>query len=737
MPFVPSSPTRLYTFRRTRSLRPGPGNQDSHEADTSGRIAKFRKSQPKANTSETTERPEGQNGRLEQTESEKKIQSNSSSSSQELNVQDVQVAEALQSIEHKSEKLREQSKQQSASPTGSKLRYSFFENTSDSEYSVDDEDSQIVVGRASSVRVSKPVIIQHKHNKKSQVTGSSRLQQDHISEESSPRSERNPTLQQTSPPRMVEEESEREAEPITAHFHPQAALFTEVDDKDGRYMSSFEEESKALPTGSTFNSVHPTIISSSSTEPKESEVSSRGINRTMSSSLPLPGKGLSRRVTIRPSDILTKDNKRRTSFRESIVTTPYPKRRDDESDSIESNASKDASAGSSPSTFKPTSQAKGKSKELTSSTIQPILTPSMGEKDRFPSPERSETLFLDLTLSRHSLARTTLEIQIANKSTFDDECLFTQIRAAYTKQLLGARRWPFTLLRRIGYVTVPSDASSDFNNIDFMKHLHAPRLGRRRKAWVIWLRNNNSRTPARTAALVPPTAAHLRQLQVLDDLTRPRKLSLTTIFGGQHRRGSRGNDNKSHHTEKNPVAGVDDHPMNKRHSSVASDASTAGSFDFVYTSPVGGPRLSFLNLPPQQKGGVSPVAAASPVRSFFWPNNPSSALSTSPSLRHASENVGSRIVTASFQHEYRFGSIALLTLLVVVQAVVATLVWVVFGVPGTRPGMDGRGREGFVKSDWRVDAKRRVGTGIIIGLVVFLMGCLVEGGLIWGSWLLL
>lgn len=720
MPFVPSSPTRLYTFRRSRPLCPETSRHDPASSNISTRMGKLQKAQLLPTTSEAD---------LDSSGKDVKVEENNSGAFTD-SIIPISVEQAgKSSMPAKTDAstlaedfgIKEKPKQKPISPTRSKPRYSFFDNPSNSEYSVDEDDLQIVIGRASSVRVSKPLIILHKHAKKQEGHGSD-------SDEASSQPGRLSTLQVASLATTAEEESS---------ILP-SGPDTSSGGKDFINQLSIQkgQDSEVLPTGNTIHSIHPTIITTASTEANPENVT-QVTDLAISSPLPVPGKGLSRRVTIRPSDLVIKKDKKSASFREHIVTTPYPKLHESDSNSINSDNPKDNSSEST------TAEPDQLTAPLGVATTFPVpdkdrsRAPNVAStrgRDRFPSPERSETLFLDLCLHRHLLARTTLEIQIPNKSTFNDEHFFTQIRAAYSKHLLGIRRWPFTLLRRISYIT--SSDTSDFNNIDFLKHLHNPRLGRKRKAWVIWLRNNNPRTAARKCALTPPTSAHIKTLHSLNELaSKPRKLSLTqTVFGA--RRGSRSsNDNKSHHTEKNPVAEVDDHPVSKR-SSIASDASTAGSFNFVYSPSI--PRLPFLGQ--SQKRPSSPAQAVSPVRSFFWPNNLSSALnsSVSPSLGHANESGSSRIVTVSIQHEFRFGVVALLTFLVVVQAVVAALIWIIFGVPGSRPGMDGQKTEfGMFKSDWRIDARARILMGIVIGLVVFLVGCLGEGALVWGSWLLL
>ena len=75
-------------------------------------------------------------------------------------------------------------------------------------------------------------------------------------------------------------------------------------------------------------------------------------------------------------------------------------------------------------------------------------------------------------------------------------------------------------------------------------------------------------------------------------------------------------------------------------------------------------------------------------------------------------------------------------LLVAVLAVLSTVLWVLFGVPGLGAGE--REKETiFGEVGWRREAEFRVLTGLVMGLVV---GCLGVGGVgawVAGGWVLL
>jgi len=631
------------------------------------------------------------------------------------------------------------------SPTTLTRRSSICDNTSDSEYSVA-EDIRPVIGRASSVRVSKPQIVQHKPTTLAKPHGGFQV---------------HPTFDSHAPrkvERIVEEQPEMlanttgESTPRASHDGTSPAATkddqTEKSTASGGFSSTITpsqgglseggrgassdvpmETATALPTGNTLHSGYPGILNSEASardqtavQPGDEAEPAQLLNRAMSSPLPLPGKGISRRVTIRPTDLIIKNHNTQSSFRESVVTTPYPTRISSDSSSMDFGV-KEGIGG------KESKKAKEKERRRVSFSHVSSDISSRGAKDRFPSPERPEVLFLDLNLLRHPNARTTIEIQIADKSTFDDELFFQQIRTAYSKQLLGVPRLAFTLVRRIGNVSVTAPENYDaaeFDSISFIKHFQDPSLGRKRKAWVIWLRNNNPRSAAPTATIASPKAAFANKI---DNLNR---LSLRTRMP-RHSRHSSGN--KSHHTDRDN----NNDEENKRFST----ASEANSFHFVYSPAV--LRLPFL---PRNDNGQSHshsdspgahAVAGSPCRSFFWPSDFSSSSASRSRLAEESEAV--KIVTLSFHHEFRTGIIALFTLLVILQAVLASVIWVIFGVPGTRPGMDGEqqiaGGHTATNMDWRIHARTRVLTGVVIGLVVLLIGGLVEGALVWGSWLML
>ena len=222
--------------------------------------------------------------------------------------------------------------------------------------------------------------------------------------------------------------------------------------------------------------------------------------RTMSAPLP-PNRNPNRRVTIRPTDLVINHNDSdHRMFRESVVTTPYPNRLSMVNEGAENRL------------FKALDEKRDLNNKLTAlpdfSTIPAIkpvpqistsITPHPIEKtgDRFPSPSQTEHLFLTLSLPSPTTATansqfsvspsTTIEIDITDRATFDDEALFTVIRKSYLCNLLGSKRRLF--FSRVLSHAVPGSQDMHLDAPSFIAHLTCPKLGRNKKGWLIWLRN--------------------------------------------------------------------------------------------------------------------------------------------------------------------------------------------------------------------------------------------------------
>lgn len=683
---------------------------------------------------------------------------------------------------------------------------SAFDQESESEDSVDNDDTAPVMGRASSVRISRPQIVQHALSVSRRSTSSAG--RDPPSTQGETSNSRNSTL-----PTMPEEplqtltsNEEILADPreILNDKSPNAArqrattIASPTSLVDSRHYvrrqstsTSFDFD-EGLRTGDTLRSQNASLSEASegavtdatprsdsandttaSVVPTKPEI--LGVDLPRSNSIASPKSGLSRRVTIRPSDLITPSNMQgASSFRESIVTTPYPprpmdERRSSESDSANSMTFPTEAAPAGTTGHKSASTFPDDDIRTTQVNGQPgrtvnIMPPTPGERDRFPSPSRAETLFLDLGLAAHSTARITLEIEVIDKSTFDDEELFLQIRRAYFRQLLGARRWPFCLFRKVDQVLVSSDSmglfgdvtrTKPFDAVDFTKHFLHPSSGNRRKTWTAWLRSHNPHTSRRYSE-----SQSMRYVQAQMPSSPNRVLS----NGKEIRHISNIKSLRSRPTSELPLLSHSDQPSSNTtqipdtHRTNSTKApsrshSRASSFNFIYSPLI--PRLPFLRPSPGH-------------------SRTTSAHTTFPVLlQPESDEKSGRTVSIVFHHRYSVLACSLLTLLVILSGLISATIWIIFGTPGSRPGEEtytpvvvpigsspgstsrpvagnntigvsasstvGPGSFGieYVKADWRVDARARVLTGAVIGLVIFLIGSAVECGLILGGRVLL
>ena len=163
-----------------------------------------------------------------------------------------------------------------------------------------------------------------------------------------------------------------------------------------------------------------------------------------------------RKVTIRLSDLVVDGHDDHRLFRDQVVSTPYPARKDSVANFEEAIAMKKL----------------------------PVV---IEEKDRFPSQDRAEVLVLQLAAARHAGLKKTIAVEVTDKGTFDDAQLFKAIQRAYCKDLLGPTRRIFSA-RYLSHATFSNDVSFDAE--DFIKHLKNPKTGHKRKGWLLWLRQH-------------------------------------------------------------------------------------------------------------------------------------------------------------------------------------------------------------------------------------------------------
>lgn len=191
-----------------------------------------------------------------------------------------------------------------------------------------------------------------------------------------------------------------------------------------------------------------------------------------------------RKVTIRPLDVEAAGHYNPNHMQQAVVSTPYPTHitttiRNDNIDITDVVSPLSAIASGT---------------KLTSALPAPVTTESRLQSDRFPSPTHPEILHLSLISAGHpSSTHTALTIPVPDKRTFDDEALFTYLRRTYTQDLLGPTRHFLTArVLADASTTTNTMAGSRFDAGDFIRHLYRPRLGRKRKTWLIWLREEQS-----------------------------------------------------------------------------------------------------------------------------------------------------------------------------------------------------------------------------------------------------
>ncbi|KAL6245056.1 hypothetical protein RBB50_007831 [Rhinocladiella similis] len=535
-------------------------------------------------------------------------------------------------------------------------------------------------------------------------------------------------------------------------------------------------------TSGTFVSTAASIDGLRSNPPTE-------LDKKLSRAISAPVRN-SRRVTIRPADlIITQTNSDHKLLRENIVSTPYPARHSSigEIDEIvaansgSGNVSKEESRTSFQlsksfrrsrsirkkslsnsqgvkvvNTEKPQSYTtpserlaeKIQAPEIPLST-KPVLGASTPAKsDRFPSPVAPEVLFLDLRLARHPSAKTTIEIEITDRTSFDDEQLFAIIQKSYRSQLLGVARRLLSA-RVLSYASPNADFSTsmattntvssplrlwhpgsplppltpggpgahEIDGADFIKHLHNPRLGRRRKMWLLWLRNNQQtesfgsrRTRTRHAGTTAAGA----------DTSPSDGASPVFSFMGHSRSSSRDSD---------PYVTVQPPPTASSFSSTPAAVTfgSSGANMGVGGSLSANPSVKIPRMPFQPP--TFPMWYRSGSRSHFGAGIGAreSAGASGPPCLHLHYTFSMRRIAA-----------VLATLLFL--AIFTSVMWILFGLPGR--GADQGNTTTLVEGEeyvvsWKRDAQSRAGVGVVMGIAVLLGGIVCEVVWVWGSWVLI
>lgn len=482
-------------------------------------------------------------------------------------------------------------------------------------------------------------------------------------------------------------------------------------------------------------------------------------DKKLSRAISAPVRNSSRRVVIRPADlVINKGAHDHKLYRENIVSTPYPARHNsvNEIDELEEapqlrrarplsrHTEKDESEvlASHPSSRDINEKSGSMNDEQDPVPEIPLSTkplatavPVTSKSDRFPSPVSPEVLFLEIRLAQHPGARVTVEIEVSDKSTFDDEQLFTIIRDAYSRKLLGVGRRVFsartlshaTLGTRIPVgeaATYPSlrpytcqghqsaASSSGLDGGDFIRHIQRPRLGRRRKMWLLWLRNNQHqessapllsplRTLGRRARMLPTTMA----------VAAPASAPESPVFSFiQH---SRHNSHLTADASSSPIL---------------PSGAVAGVLEAPGASAMPSPSVTIPRMPFQPFPRTKSLAAS--PRSRHWRH----------AHHHSMTTTQSGTPTIDLHHTFSLPKILASLFLTFFLAAFTAVMWILFGLPG-RGADQGNGVTTVMGTEyplsWGRDAQSRVGVGLVLGIVVLLLGLVTEGVWVWGSWVLI
>ncbi|ETI25312.1 hypothetical protein G647_02084 [Cladophialophora carrionii CBS 160.54] len=503
----------------------------------------------------------------------------------------------------------------------------------------------------------------------------------------------------------------------------------------------------------------------------------------------------SRRVMIRPADlVINKAGHDHKLFRENIVSTPYPVRK---SSHVEIDGILAASASQSPQKegnkgkrtsklrrSRPLSHTAERSEpdDETADIADPLDTTSTGspnekapripfstkptplqsatvantaQSDRFPSPSAPEILFIELGLARHPCTRVAVEIEVTDKATFDDEQLSTAMRDHYINRLIGKARlwfcartiedasldwgrdlddsttWGSTSPRTSGLWHTHHNAgfvhgggaNREFDPADFVRHLRTPRLGRRRKVWLLWLRSaqqheytagTGSCRGRRSYLPKPAPISHGFSNSTSTNHSPQDEKSTSPVFSFTHSRQNSAANQPQPQPQHLHI-----------HLDQQADKSPTQEYRGVVSKQ---PSLSIGRMP-----FTSPPTNPQPqTPSFPTSFNRSRTLAMSSSYFHGPLLPPS----ISLHHRFSIPAVALFTCLVLFLAFVTTVLWILFGYPGSS-ATQGNGVTTISGQDfdvpWRRDAQARVGVGLVMGVMVLLVGAVLEGGWIWAS----
>ncbi|EXJ87917.1 hypothetical protein A1O1_04844 [Capronia coronata CBS 617.96] len=520
-------------------------------------------------------------------------------------------------------------------------------------------------------------------------------------------------------------------------------------------------------------------------------------DKSLSRAISAPVRNPARRVMIRPSDlIINRTNNDPKLFRESIVSTPYPSRYSSTGDidaekatntqdtrtprslrrarPLSHHKEKDEEKEKDPDAQEKDEKSHNQPPEVPMSTKPLHSAPVTSRSDRFPSPVAPEVLFLDLRLARHPAARVRVEIEVSDKTTFDDEALFTLIREAYNGRLLGVVRRFFST-RTLSYASVANSSAvviptitnshntasglrglglgywhglpppapaleggiAEIDGGDFVKHLLRPRHGRRRKMWLLWLRNNqdSSDSPAaRRSGVVSSSSTYSPQApeSPVFSFVHSRQGSSSGAGTGVAGAGvgvgvvgvGNGNGNGITHNHDHDH----DHDLPSSFSTSSPNNPAMPTTNLSTKPSISIPRMPFQQPFPIDTYRSKSLLATTRSRSRHYHH-----------LQYKQHHLHSGPPTLYLHHTFSLRKIVAMLCLSFLLAMFTTTMWILFGVPG-RGADQGNGTTEVQGKEyplsWRRDAQGRVGVGLVLGIVVLGIELVGELVWVWASWIL-
>jgi hypothetical protein len=659
---------------------------------------------------------------------------------------------------------------------------SFFEDSSS-----DEEPESPVLQRASSVRVAKPVLVRNVSNAAGAVSHSTPLRK-HDERPVTPENNDSAKDGPADALRMLEANS---AKPLPMPSTPPAS--------QGNHSTAttLGGDITASPASTVFSNVQaastppstPPITITTPLSPLSAlrsnpvtpttELTSARLSRALSAPTP-PNRNPNRRVTIRPSDLVIGEGHDHKLFRDSVITTPYP---GSASDSLANKNKRLSDIPDEPSRANSVGSTAKPPFQLLSPQAMTASPHGPGDRDRFPSLTSTESLFITSSLFGKPNTASTVEVIIPLAVTqprqplslrrkarkdraaqptptapdFDDSNLFTLLRKHYHSHLVGGRAKRLCLLptRTLSNATsLPFSEGTNSNDIahlndpnDFLAHLRDPSLGKGKRNYLLWLRNNQSPTQQvnrRGPSSSFSTAATIETPVAVTATETAFPANEASLVGSSK-------DSATH-----PAFGG---------TFLSFPTATLPSIQHSTTSKASYPRMPFQTTHhAYNTASVFSHVALSPPHGTTKPAQGAAALS------HTTPHI-------ALHHRTNLLTLSLAGFLVFLAGLVTVIVWVLVGVPGLAAGQRELPsfREKFLAAnsstanstaanstttdvvamnamalpalaayrvaasygDWHVDAQMRVLTALVMGGVVWVGGAVGVLGWWTAGWMLL